>query len=172
MQRLVRPSLDAFARRFSMRNWKGLYKDSRTVMEILIGKGIDSIRFGQVESQIIEQLGEPNKTYELEDSKRLQYFDLQIEVSLENERENRFGWVEVKNPNATLFGQKMIGERAEKVLSVVSATITESPEHEDYGSLVTYFYESQWLELQFELNQLRSINIGVLWIDNETPNWP
>jgi len=141
-------------------------------LEILTGKGVDNIQFGQSEPQVVDQLGEPDKVYELEGSKRLQYFDLQIEVAFEYERENRFGWVEVKNPNAILFGEKLIGERADKVLSVISAIIVDAPEHEDYGGLETYFYESHWLELQFELNRLRSINIGVLWIDNDTPDWP
>lgn len=141
-------------------------------MEISIGKGVGSIQFGQDEQQIINQLGKPDKVYELEGSKRLQYFDLQIAVAIECEHENKFGWVEVKNPDALLFGQKLIGECVEKVLSVISAAIADTPEYEDYGSLETYFYENQWLELQFELNRLRSINIGVLFIDNNTPNWP
>ncbi|BCM88372.1 hypothetical protein IAD21_00203 [Abditibacteriota bacterium] len=51
----------------------------------------------------MEQLGNADKVYELEGSKRLQYFDLQIEVSLEHERANRFGWVEVKNSKLLFF---------------------------------------------------------------------
>jgi hypothetical protein len=141
-------------------------------VEIFIGKGVGSILFGQDEQQIINQLGRPDKVYELEGSKRLLYFDLQIEVAIEYEHENKFGWVEVKNPDATLFGQKLIGESIEKVLSVVSAAIAHTPEYEDCGSLEIYFYESLWLELQFELNRLRSINIGVLFIDDNTPDWP
>lgn len=141
-------------------------------MEILIGKGVGNIQFGQDEAQVVNQLGKPDKIYELDGSRRLQYFALQIEVSFEHERENRFGWAEVKNPEATLFGYKLIGENIEKVLPVVSASIAEAPEHTDYGSIETYFYNSHWLELQFEFNRLRSINIGCLWIDNETPDWP
>lgn len=142
------------------------------MMEIQIGKGVCGIRFGQTEQEIVEVLGQPDKEYELEGSKRLQFFELQVEVALEHERDDRLDLIEVKNPAATLFGHALIGEELEKVLSLVSAVVSEAPEHDDYGGLETYFYEKNWLELQFELNRLRTINIGVLWVDNDTPLWP
>lgn len=134
-----------------------------------MGQGVGKIRFGQTERQTIEQLGLPDKTYQLEAATRLQYFDLQLELAFENERENRLGWIEIKHPDATLFQRKLMGENAETVLPVVADNIFDEPEHEDYGSLETYFYENYRLELQFEMNRLRSINIGVLWLDNDTP---
>ncbi|MCU0542938.1 MAG: hypothetical protein MUE44_12190 [Oscillatoriaceae cyanobacterium Prado104] len=141
-------------------------------LEISIGKGVGSIQFGQDEQQIINLLGRPDKIYESAGSKRLQYFDLLIEVAIEFEYENKFGWLEVQNPDATLFGQKLIGASVEKVLSVVSTEIADRPKHDDYGHLETYFYENQWLELQFAMNRLISINIGVLFIDDNRPDWP
>lgn len=141
-------------------------------MEILIGKGIGDIQFGQLEQQVVNQLGQPDKVYESEGAKHLQYFDLQIEACFEYEHDHKLGWVVVKNPDATLFGQKLIGKRTEKVLGVIAVAIAEVPEHEDYGSFESYLYEIHWLELQFELNQLRSINIGVLFADDENPDWP
>lgn len=141
-------------------------------MEILIGKGVGSIQFGQVEAEVVQQLGQPDKVYAAEDAKCLQYFDLQVELWFEHERDDRFGWAVVKNPDATLFGQKLMGENAEKVLAVVAAVIADAPEHEDYGSFEAYLYKNYWLELQFEFGRLRSINIGVLWLDDDTVAWP
>lgn len=141
-------------------------------MEIIIGQGINEIRFGLTQAQAIELLGEPDKTYELEGSTRWQYFDSQIELSFEKEHEDKMGWIEIKNPDALLFNLKLIGESAETVLSVVADNIADEPEHDDYGNLETYYYNDQQLEFQFEMNRLRSINSGFLWLDNDTPRWP
>lgn len=141
-------------------------------MEILLAKGLDNIRFGQTEDEIISQLGEPDKAYLLDESKRLQFFELQVEFSFESEQDNRLGWIEVHSSEAVLFGQKFIGESREKVLSVVSSQIADEPEVDDYGSFECYLYEKYELELQFKFNRLSSINFGFIWLDNDTPDWP
>ena len=141
-------------------------------MEILLAKGLDNIRFGQTEDEITSQLGEPDKVYLLDESKRLQFFELRVEFSFEFEQNNRLGWIEVHHPEAILFGQKLIGENREKVLSVISTQIPDQPEVDDYGSFECYLYEKYELELQFKFNSLYSINFGFLWLDNDTPDWP
>jgi hypothetical protein len=141
-------------------------------MEILLAKGLDNIRFGLTEVEVTRQWGEPDKAYLLDESKRLQFFELQVEFSFEFEHENRLGWIEVHNPEATLFGQKLIGVRREKVLSIISSHITDEPEIDDYGHSESYFYENCWLELQFEFDRLRAINFGFLWRDDDTSDWP
>ena len=138
-------------------------------MEIIIGKGIDILQFGEVESGVINRLGKPDKVYKVEGARRLQFFDLQLVVALESEQGNRFGWAEVKNPNATIGSQKLIGVSAEKVLAAIATVISESPDHEGFE---TYYYENHCLELQFEFNGLRSVNFGFCWKNDGTPDWP
>jgi len=57
------------------------------------------------------------------------------------------------------------------VLSVIATAISETPELTDYHSFESYFYNSCWLESQFEMGRLRSINLGVLWNEDDTPQW-
>ncbi len=80
-------------------------------MEVLPSIGINNICFGVSEKQAINILGKPDKAY-ITDSgcKRLQFNNLQIELSFEPDNNNLLGWLEIHYPNATLFGKKLIGK--------------------------------------------------------------
>ncbi len=142
-------------------------------MNLTIGKGLDSLKFGVTEKEATGLLGAADKTY-LTDSgcKRVQYNDAQIELSFEPENDNRFGWVEVYNPDVILLGEKLIGKNEKVVIEFLSSALGTVPEVEDYGSFVSVTYEAEWLELQFEFGRLRSINLGVLYGNDDAPAWP
>jgi hypothetical protein len=101
-------------------------------MEVRPGKGVDQLLFGLTEPELVRKLGPPDKRYRT-DSKalRLQYFGLQIELSVEPDNGDRFGWVEVHSPDTTLFGHRLVGEPMKTVVPLVSKTLAEEPEHED-----------------------------------------
>ena len=142
-------------------------------MEILPGIGTDVINFGVTEQEAIELLGTPDKGYTTDgDCKRLQFNKLQIELSFEPDNNNLLGWLEVHDPNAELFGKKLIGIKQSEVLKFVTNRLNEKPETEDYGSFISVTYETKWIELQFEFGILKSINLGVMYDDSDTPQWP
>src|SRR5262249_53469847 len=112
-------------------------------------RGVGSLLFGLTEPELVRALGPPDKRYRTDfGALRLQYFALRLEFSIEPENGDRFGMVEVHKPDATLFGRPVVGEPVADVLPRVTAALAESPEHEDYGSLETYFYARNWVELQ------------------------
>ena len=142
-------------------------------MEIILRTGIGSIRFGASESEALEILGDPDKTYFTEsECKRVQFNSHLLELSFEPENENRLGWVEVHNPNATIFKSKIIGLEQHLVVSLVSSHVNEVPDIEDYGSFISYFYTGNMLELQFEFGILKCINFGVPYNAENLPEWP
>ncbi len=142
-------------------------------MEITLGKGLDNIVFGKSKEDIIDMLGWPDKSYETDmGSTRLQFNDLKIELSFEPENSNKFGWLEIHNSNAKLFGKNLIGCQLKDVLAFIDSKLNEQPQIEDYGSFISYAYNTQWLELQFQFNVLTNILIGVLYGDNDEPIWP
>jgi hypothetical protein len=117
-------------------------------VEILPGEGVGPFRFGLTEDELIRQLGSPDKRYRTDSGvERLQYFGPQVEFAIEPENGHRFGWAEVHHPDATLFGGRIVGERAADVVPRVTAALGEEPEREDLGSLETYFYPRSWVEL-------------------------
>lgn len=142
-------------------------------MEVIPGIGTDKIRFGITESEAIDVLGSPDKTYITDEGcKRLQFNLLRIELSFEPENENRLGWIEVHNPELLLGGRKLIGTQQQEVLNFVSELLNESPEIEDYGSFLSVSYDEHWVELQFQFGCLDCINVGVSYDESENPKWP
>lgn len=142
-------------------------------MEILPSIGTNTVNFGVTEKEAINLLGNPDKVYTTESNcKRLQFNKLQIELSFEPDNSNLLGWLEVHHPNASLFGEHLIGKDQNEVLNFVTDKLNEKPEIEDYGSFISATYSTDWVELQFEFGALKSINLGVKYDDNDTPEWP
>src|SRR6516162_5719286 len=109
-------------------------------MEIRPGKGVSQVHFGLTEQELIGELGPPDKRYQTDSGALcLQYFDLRLEFSIEPAHGFRLGWVEVHNPEAMLCGHRLVGQPAAAVIPLVTRALGEEPEHEDYGSLETYF---------------------------------
>jgi len=130
-------------------------------LNIHIGVGLDDMKFGMSEENIVDIYGKPDKIYLTEDENtRYVYNELLLELSFEKENNNLLGWIEVHNPNALLKGQQLIHLTKEKVLSFLSTFINEEPEIDDYGSFLSITYNDIWLELQFSFDRLRNINFG------------
>ena len=102
----------------------------------------------------------------------MQFNLLRIEVSFEPENNNQLGWIEIHNPEASWSGRSLIGLSKDEVLEFVSGLLKAEPEIEDYGSFLSISYDEQWVELQFQFNQLDNINFGVLYDEKEVPQWP
>ncbi|MGD1931271.1 MAG: hypothetical protein ACFB12_20420 [Leptolyngbyaceae cyanobacterium] len=142
-------------------------------MEILLGVGIGELLFGLAEAQVQAKLGAADRSYTTElGCRRVQFDELMLELSFEPENENLLGWIEVHNPQATLFGHLLIEKSRQNVLTLLAKKLGNPSEYEDYGSFNTAFYEEQWLELHFEFGRLKSINFGVWYSEDDQPLWP
>ena len=142
-------------------------------MEIKLGEGIGPVQFGITKSEAIKILGEPNKVFETdEDCQRFQFDENLVELLFESENDGLLGWIEVHNPNAELFGMKLLGKKKLDVTAFLNGHLGYSPETDDYGSMESLSYDDHWLELQFEFNRLNCINFGVLYDKSESPIWP
>jgi hypothetical protein len=142
-------------------------------MEIHPGKGIGHIQFGLRESELIELLGSPDKrSYTDGENLRLQYFELRLEFSIEPNNDDRLGWIEVHHPEATLFGQRVIGEPIEYVRNLIETVIGEEPEYEDYYCVESVTYWENWIELRVNFGRVTNINFGVLYNQADEVLWP
>jgi hypothetical protein len=142
-------------------------------MEIAIGIGIGELLFGFTESKVKEILGLEDKLY-LTDlgCRRLQFYNEMLELSFEPDNDGLLGWIEVHNPEAILFKQKLLGQTKDKVLELLVAKLGQPSGYDDYGSFDTAFYEEQWLELHFHFGRLTNLNIGVLYGEDNEILWP
>ncbi|WP_338520037.1 hypothetical protein [Alteromonas gracilis] len=106
-------------------------------MELYIGKGIDSLIFGVTENEAQKLLGSPDKSYFTDSGcKRIQYNELEIELSFEPESDNRLGWLEVHNKEAKLFGSSLIGLSEKTAVELLSSVMgVRSSDFSDLTSL-------------------------------------
>jgi hypothetical protein len=141
-------------------------------MEVLIGTGLGDVRFGMREPRVIELLGEPDKTYELEGNRRAQYFALRTELWFQHAEDGRLSWIACSHPNAEVFGERLIGKPTSEVLHFVADRIDDNIEFDDYGPFESYTFTDSWLELQFHFGVLESVNYGQLFGPDGAPVWP
>jgi hypothetical protein len=142
-------------------------------MEIQIGIGIGDILFGFTEGRVKEILGSEDKLYKTEfGCRRFQFNNKMLELSFEPDNDGLLGWIEVHNPEAILFGHKLLCQSKQKVLEILVTELGQPSEYNDYGSFDTAFYEEQWLELHFQFGRLTNLNIGVLYGKDDEPLWP
>jgi hypothetical protein len=142
-------------------------------MEVRPGWGVGRFPFGLTESALIGALGPPDKVYTTDSGvRRLQYFGPQIEFALEPENGDRFGWAEVHSPAALWYGRRVVGEPAADIVPEVAAALGEQPEHTDYGSAESYFFNRSWVELRVEFGRVVSVNLGVVYGEDDEPQWP
>ena len=142
-------------------------------MDIRPGIGAGQLLFGMTKAEVFERLGFPSKSY-LTDSgaREVQYFALRLVLKFEPGHDDRLGWIEVHDSASTAFGVSPWGMPHARVLALFADALGESPEFEDYGSFESHMFPGSWIELQFEFGTLSSINLGVLYDDDDNPVWP
>lgn len=142
-------------------------------MNIIPGRGIGELRFGLTRDQAIARLGHPDKVYTTEfRCVRTQYNALRLELSFEPDNDARFGWFESQNPDTTLCGVAVIGQPVEQVLAGVAGQLGKPDEKDDYGGMTSYGFSELWLELQVAFGAVQTVCAGVLYADDDTPQWP
>ncbi|TQV73585.1 hypothetical protein FLL45_11980 [Aliikangiella marina] len=123
--------------------------------------GTNLIRFGASESDATKHLGVPDKVY-LNDKNacRLQYNELMMELGFDASNESLLSKITIYNPEAELFGRRLIGRKQKEVLQFIGKHFDVDPQLSDYGpSFSLCFKQDCTLELEFRFGILDSIRI-------------
>ena len=123
--------------------------------------GTNLISFGASESYATKNLGVPDKVY-LNDNNasRLQYNDLKMELSFDPSGESQLNKIAVYNPEAELFGRRLIGRKQKDVLQFIGKHFETDPQLSDYGpSYSLRFDQGCLLELEFRFGVLDNIRV-------------
>ncbi len=135
--------------------------------------GYDSLEFGVTKSRVIENYGQPDKTYELDSGDIcFEYHDRQVALNFDPELADALVWIMVKDNNATIEGQFLWSKSTKQIIEVLENQLKQQSVFDDYDSLESYGFEEVGLELQFELGKLCAINIGVFYDESGEPKWP
>jgi len=125
------------------------------------------------ESQVIASLGQPTKQHTADDGDKVFcYHDLGIAVEFEPTNEGRLGWMSIVSPHAELWGRRVLNRRRAELEPFVDQHLSESKSEDDFGSWTSLTWDDSWLELQFTLDHLSQINLGVPYGEDNAPIWP
>jgi hypothetical protein len=142
-------------------------------MDILPGIGVGDLRFGMTKAQVFERLGFPNKSYlSSSNDREVQYFERRLVLKFETGNGDRLGWIEVHGYDSVMFGESPWGLPQPQVVELISRSLKEEPEHEDFGSFESLTWHDHWVEAQFQFGRLSCINLGVRYDDDDSPLWP
>ena len=132
-------------------------------MKVVLGRGIDEIKFGMSEKEVVALLGKADKVVideEDDDNPVYQYNDKRLHLSFYVEEKGKLGYIRCSHPDLEYNGKKIIGEPVSKVLKEVFSDITDW-EIDNFIIFDTYFSEEKWLELKVDFDIVTTIEIGV-----------
>ena len=153
-----------------------------TDFEILIGKGLKKLSFGDRLDDIRIVLGEPDEIEENQYadeslSKELRFNDLDILLTLSSEDDYRLTDILIFNSKFHINGQIRVG--ISKSLALDLATkfdfgdfVFEDLRSEENPTHELAMFDKVSLLLWFDNDLLSSIQFGPLWIDDDTIKWP
>lgn len=142
-------------------------------MQIIIGQGIDNLKFGLTPQQVLDSWGVADKEYEDENGdKFFAYFDQKVALRFDKEHQFKLCWIECTNPKTNLLGANVFELEPDQVTYLIEQEEAEEPEFHEFGWLETFFYPREWLELQFQFGDLSAVNFGVFYDEKDRPEWP
>ncbi len=142
-----------------------------TLMNIYPGIGLNNIRFGITEAELIAFIGEPNKNCDDTETERrqLQYNQLRSTFWFDD---TNLHWIECSHPKLKLNGQQLYEKPIDDAIAFITTALGESPELEDYDSFECHSFEENWLTVRVEYGIVSEIEFGYLFNENDEPILP
>ena len=145
-------------------------------MQIRTGIGINDVKFGLTENEVLDLIGQPTLIQideEDEDKNRVyQYDKLKMKLTFYNKYDGKLGYVRTANPEIKINGQPVIGMEIDKAIKAFGLKKSEwNKEH--YFTFNSYFNEGIWTTLNEEYGVVTDIEFGFLLDESgENPIWP
>jgi len=154
------------------------------VSDVIVGSGLGDIKFGYSKEKLKYLLGEPNEidTYNAsgeEDgylTESWHYDEHEFSVSFDEEDNWKLTTISISSPECMFNGNQLVGKEMDNVLQLLEKEDLGENELDDLSDdnidqkLISFLPSS--LNLWFEDGKLSEIQWGVLWSDEDTPNWP
>lgn len=145
-------------------------------MELKIGIGLDNIQLGINEDKLKHLIGEPDKInhsgIEIEDMNILYYNSIKTKFKFDVNEHRKLFSIETFNPDVKMFDKKIIGKSKNDIKKLFKDKHVSIAEEEDFVTFETLHSEQISASFMFEFDQLISIEIYPLFIDEDTIQWP
>jgi hypothetical protein len=150
--------------------------------EIKLGVGFSKVKFGMSEKEVVELLDQPDETEEMnfeDGGKAIIYYYDEIGISLSFESDEQFKLMEIsfEDEEFTIKGLLKVGLKKEKLADIFKKLELSEPEYEDltdegFEGKEIYTFDDENLNVWIDEGEVASIQIGPLWVNDETISWP
>ena len=141
-------------------------------MEIKLKEGIDELKFGMQQKDVISIYGEPTKKI-IDEEKNILflYNDKKWQLTFYEDEGFKLGYIICSNANLKLFSKKIIGTKIEDATSEMVQKGLKSWEVEEFDIAENHFNEDNWLILQSEFGEVAKIELGAIINDDDEFVW-
>jgi len=143
-------------------------------MELKLKIGIENLKFGMTQDEVIEILGKPDRNFEDDDDDNQiisEWYEKKLRLTFYKSDNNKMGYLRTINENLFFKQEKIIGKKIDLVKDYFKNDIT-SWENTDYLSFINYFNEKYWLSLHVEFGVIVRLEMGVPFNENNEYDWP
>lgn len=135
-------------------------------MKIYPGIGLNHIRFGITEADLMALIGKPDKACNNADLERwqLQYNGLRSTFWFDD---TNLHWIECSHPALQVNGQCLYAKPTQDALAWLKTELGESPKQGDYGRFECYSFEHHWLDVHIRYDLVSEIQFGYLFDEND-----
>lgn len=141
-------------------------------MIVHLRQGIDKLKFGMQQKDVISIYGEPDKKIIDEEQNILYLYNAQKwQLTFYEDEGFKLGYIICANPNLELFGAKVIGHKIEKVTSAAEQNGVKGFEVEEFDITENHFNEDNWLILQTEFGEVVKVELGAIINSKDEFEW-
>jgi hypothetical protein len=137
-------------------------------MEIKPNDGIDDVKFGMTELEVMAILGAPDLILSDPDDEEqntvYQYNRLKLRLTFYTSENNRLLYIRTTHPSAQLKGLTIMDQDIEQFIRAID-TSKKDWGIEFYFSFNVYFYEDWWLTLHEEYGRITHVEFGAKTIE-------
>lgn len=143
-------------------------------MELKPGIGIDNLIFGMYEPQVMDLIGDPDRTFTNEDDENeviYQYNALKMRLTFYRHQERKLGYIRCGNSKITCNGQPLLGHPIQQVLETTLKDF-QPWQTDSYEFFDVYTHEEKYIVLNVEYEEVADLELGVPFEGEDGYKWP
>jgi mRNA-degrading endonuclease HigB of HigAB toxin-antitoxin module len=141
-------------------------------MKISLKSGAGELLFGMKEKDVKALYGEPDRNFKDEDKNVIYlYNDKKLRLTFYQDEDFRLGYIITSNPQAELFGKKVIGEKWENLTAHLSENKLKAFEKDVFDGMDNQFNEDNWVIFQVEFGEVMRVEIGAIINAKDEFDW-
>lgn len=134
--------------------------------------GLNQLLFGMKEKDVKLLYGQPDLNFKDDEGNIIWvYNEFKMRLTFYEEEDFRLGYIICAHPDATLFGNQIIGKSIEEIQPILSKKGIKSFEKEVFDIQTNYFNEDNWIIFQVEFGEIVKVEMGAVVKNLDEFDW-